>query len=112
MNNYISGHTAEVVAVDYLRQRGFNIIETNWKTRYCEIDIVAEKDNVAYLVEVKSRQTHFHGFGLDYITPKKLNQMKFAAELWVVNNEWTDGYQLAAIGIDADNITFIEQINV
>lgn len=108
--NYQAGHSAEVSAAEHLKQLGFNIVELNWKTKYCEIDIVAEKDKAIYFVEVKYRKNQNQGFGLDYITPKKLNQMRFAAQMWVSNNRWSGEYQLAAVAIDGDEITFLDEL--
>lgn len=110
ISNYLAGHSAEVRAAEYLKKRGFKIRELNWKTKYCEIDIVSEKDKAIYFIEVKYRRNQNQGFGLDYITPKKLNQMRFAAEMWVSNHGWTGEYQLAAIGIDEKDITFLEEL--
>lgn len=110
MTNYASGHASEITAADYLKQRGFKVIDINWKTKYCEIDIVAQKEKAVYFVEVKSRKNSQQGFGLDYITPKKLSQMRFAAEMWVSNHSWPGEYQLAAIGIDSGEITFLDEL--
>lgn len=109
-SNYTAGHDAEAVAGDYLKKQGFKILELNWKTRYCEIDIIAQKKKVIYFVEVKSRRNDNQGYGLDYITPGKLRKMTFAAEMWVSGNHWNGDYQLAAIGIDGDDITLIDEI--
>jgi len=109
MTNYATGHKAEEYAAKYLQKQGYKIVALNWKTKYCEIDLVAKKDNVIYLVEVKYRQNDRQGRGLDYITPKKLKQMKFSAEMWVENNNWSGDYCLAALEIDSGGGTnFIE----
>jgi len=108
MTNYSVGHEAEQAAAEYLLEEGYKIIGLNWKTKYCEIDIVAKKGKRIYLVEVKSRKTLFQGSGMDYITRKKLNQMKFAAEMWVSNHKWQGDYQLAAVSITAGQIEFVE----
>ncbi len=97
MTNYQTGHDAEQYAAEYMTEQGYKIRELNWKTRFCEIDIVAEKTKTIYFVEVKYRKSAAFGSGLDYITPKKLEQMKFAAEMWINNHNWTGDYQLAAI---------------
>lgn len=110
MTNYASGHTAEKKAAKYLEQQGFKVKELNWKTRYCEIDIVAEKNKTVWFVEVKSRKNSRQGFGYEYITPKKINQMRFAAEMWVQNNKWFGDYRLAVISVDGEEITFIEDL--
>lgn len=112
MTNYASGHGAEKQAADYLARFGFKIRELNWRTRWCEIDIVAEKDKTIYLVEVKSRDNLDHGSGTDYVTDKKLKQMAFAAEFWVSQNKWEGQYQLAIIAIDAGEIEFIDDVFV
>lgn len=108
MTNYDTGHVAEKRAAAFLKNRGFKIRQLNWKTRWCEIDIVAEKDSVIYFVEVKYRRNTKQGRGLDYITPGKLRQMSFAAEFWAANNAWTGEYQLAGLGIDGENFDFVE----
>lgn len=77
-----SGIDAEAVAAEYLLARGYRIMERNWKTKWCEIDIIASKDETIYFVEVKYRKTDRQGAGLEYITNAKQRQMRFAAELW------------------------------
>ncbi|HSX27628.1 MAG TPA: YraN family protein [Patescibacteria group bacterium] len=112
MTNYQTGHDAEKVVAEHLADRGFKIIELNWKTKWCEIDIVARKDRAIYFVEVKSRRGDSFGSGLDYITKPKLQKMKFAAELWVTNKNWDGDYQLVAAEVDGAKITFIDDLFV
>src|SRR3990167_6788494 len=99
MTNYSTGHLAEQHAAEYLKSRGYEILDINWKTRYCEIDIVAQKDKTIYFVEVKYRLSDFQGSGFEYITKTKLKQMKFAAEIWMANNKWSGGCSLSAIEV-------------
>lgn len=110
MSNYVAGHAAEVRAAEYLKQQDFKIRELNWKTKYCEIDIVAEQDKTIYFVEVKYRRSSGQGYGYEYVTPKKLQQMRFAAEMWVQNNHWNGPYQLAVVSIDGSEVTFIDEL--
>lgn len=111
MTNYQSGHDAEKDAAKYLTKQGFKIKGLNWKTRYCEIDIVAEKQKVTWFIEVKSRSNSSQGFGYEYVTPKKLQQMQFAAEMWVQEQRWGGEYQLGVISVDSGDITFIEDVS-
>lgn len=97
MSNHSAGHLAEQYAAEYLTAKGYEILELNWRTKMCEIDIVAKNGNIVYLIEVKYRLSDSFGTGFDYITAKKLRQMKFAAEYWVISNNWQGDYQLAAI---------------
>lgn len=110
MTNYHSGHDAEKQAAEFLKAEGFTVRELNWKTKYCEIDIVAEKSKTIWFVEVKSRKNALQGYGYEYVTPKKLEQMRFAAEMWVQAKNYTGEYRLAVISIDGPKITLIDDI--
>lgn len=84
------GDSAEDVAAYYLMRQKHKILDRNWKTKYCEIDIVSKFKDVIYFTEVKYRKKPDQGGGLAVITPKKLNQMKFAAEFYALNNKILD----------------------
>lgn len=84
------GDAAEDVAANYLKKFGHKILDRNWKTKYCEIDIVSQIGGVIYFTEVKYRKNENQGGGLAVITSKKLRQMKFAAEFYSLSNEIND----------------------
>jgi|SRR3989344_1393411 len=99
MTNYAVGHLAEEYAAKYLEKLGYEILALNWKTRYCEIDIISKRKKVIYFIEVKYRKTADQGAGLDYITAKKLGKMQFAARMWVSENDWNNDYSLGALEV-------------
>lgn len=109
MTNYSSGHRAEQVAAEYLRQHGYEVVALNWKHIRAEIDIVARKKigwrryGPLTFFEVKHRKTDHQGRGLDYITTAKLQQMRFAAELYVVQKRYKDEYALGAIELSGES---------
>lgn len=106
------GRLAESAAADYLVAQGYRILEKNWRTRWCEIDIVAEKDKAVNFAEVKYRQRDDQGSGVDYITAKKLKQMSFAGEVWVSQNNWEGDWQLMAVAVSGDNFEQVELIPI
>jgi putative endonuclease len=113
MTSFDTGRQAETAAAAYLKQQGYAIVAQNWRTRWCEIDIIAQKDRAVYFCEVKYRQTANQGGGLDYITPKKLQQMRISAESWVHLTGWSGEYQLAAVEVSGDEFiitAFIDDI--
>lgn len=103
MTTFDTGRRAETVAADFLQRKGCEIVAQNWRTRMCEIDIVAVRSGTVYFCEVKYRRTNVAGSGILYITPKKLQQMRFAAESWVHHHQWRGNYQLCAIEISGDD---------
>jgi len=97
------GGVAEDTAADYLKKQGHEIIERNWKTKYCEIDIISQKDGVLYFTEVKYRRQLGQGGGLGAITKKKLNKMTFAAKLYAHAHKLSDkDLRLAVISLTSD----------
>ena len=101
-SNYM-GAIAEDVAADYLQNKGHEIIERNWKTKYCEIDIVSILDGTIHFTEVKYRKTPNQGGGLAAITKKKLEQMKFAAKVYIESKKaHKNDALLAAISLTGD----------
>jgi ribonuclease HII len=94
-SNYM-GAIAEDMAADYLTRQGHEIADRNWKTKYCEIDIVSRKDGTVYFTEVKYRKQPNQGGGLAAITPKKLEQMKFAAAVYAKTKGLSDTDMLLA----------------
>lgn len=103
------GNRGEQIASIYLVNHGFKIKDRNWRTRWCEIDIVATKHGVTYFIEVKYRGSLVHGSGFDYITTKKQQQMHFAAEMWLQAHAITGDAELAAIEVNAaGEVTFVE----
>lgn len=103
MTHVADGRAAESAAADYLVRSGFEIVVRNWRTRMCEIDIVARKDTEVYFCEVKYRRTINQGRGLDYVTPQKLRQMEFAARTWVHHHAWRGDYRLCAVEVSGSN---------
>lgn len=99
MTTFDTGRKAEQQAANFLERKGCEILQQNWRTRWCEVDVVARRDGIVYFCEVKYRVRNTQGGGLDYITPKKVQQMRFAAELWVQSQSWDGQYQLCAIEV-------------
>lgn len=94
------GDKAEGVAANYLLESGHEILERNWKTKFCEIDIVSAKADTVYFTEVKYRKNSQQGGGIAAITPKKLKQMKFASGLYALNKHLFDSdFRLLAISV-------------
>ena len=98
------GDKGEQAVADWLAADGHEIIARNWRTRYCEIDIVSVKGEVLYFTEVKYRKNDDFGDGLAAITAKKQRQMRFAAELFLAGKPECSGMaaKLLAASVSGD----------
>jgi len=93
------GNSGEDRAADYLKAQGFKLVERNFKTPQCEIDIIARRDGCLYFVEVKYRKNSLSGDPYEFITKAKLDSMTKAAKIWLNQSNWEGEVQLAAIGV-------------
>lgn len=106
------GLLAEDAVIDFLQNKDYDIIARNWKTKTCEIDIIAYKNQTIHFVEVKYRKSTQQGRGFDYINVRKLRRMEYAAQLWICKNNWYGEYVLSGASVADDEFTvdFVRQI--
>lgn len=89
MNNQKTGKYGEEIAADYLRKKGFAILERNWRFRYWEVDIIASYNGFLHFVEVKTRMSIRYGRPEESITRDKMRSLKNAAEEYqYLHPEW------------------------
>lgn len=81
------GKKGEKLAKQMLINKGFKILETNWRHDKDEIDIIAADGDEIVIVEVKTRSTDFFGNPEDSVDSKKENYLIRATESYLeVNN--------------------------
>ncbi len=84
MPNYItSGKTGENLAVLYLIEKQYEILETNWRYKHLEIDIIALKNNILSIIEVKLRSSDSFGEPQTFVTLKKQKNLIQATNAYV-----------------------------
>ena len=103
------GDAGEQTAADWLAADSHEIIARNWRTRYCEIDIVSMKEDVLYFTEVKYRKNDDFGDGLAAITAKKQRQMRFAAELFIAKNPQYESRDMRMLAVAVGENQSIKQ---
>lgn len=72
-DNIKTGKKFEILAAKYFEQKGFKILERNWRTGYKKIDLIAQKDNLLVFVEVKSTYSKKYGHPSEKIGQKKIS---------------------------------------
>lgn len=77
------GSIGEKIAVEYLRQKNFKIITTNWYCNHKEIDIIAEDSGFIVIVEVKTRSKNYAETPLNAISKQKQKFLVEAAQQYI-----------------------------
>ena len=80
------GRWGEEQAAAYLRKQGWKIVGMNYATRYGEIDVIAENRRFIAFVEVKLRKSDRFAAAREFVTLKKQERLKLAAESWLAVN--------------------------
>lgn len=83
----ILGERGEQLAVDYLLQKGYQIIKVNWQQRKFEIDIIAQDKSEIVFVEVKTRSTAYFGNPEEAVTLTKQKHLVNGANHYLEENE-------------------------
>ena len=73
------GTQVEELAVQYLRQKGYRILDRNYYSRYGEIDVICERDRDIIFVEVKTRRSDRFGSAEESVTPAKQQRLRKTA---------------------------------
>lgn len=82
MNKTALGKKGEEIAVQFLKTKGLKIIETNFRIRGGEIDIVAIDQNTLVYVEVKTRSSDQFGKPEESVTPYKIKYLERTAKFY------------------------------
>lgn len=77
------GDEGERLAAEYLRERGYTVLATNWHSRLGELDLIATIENVVVFVEVKTRTSFDHGTPADAVTYSKQQRIRTLALQWL-----------------------------
>jgi len=102
------GDLGEDAAARYLEQRGFRVLDRNWRFRQWELDLVCMDGDTVVFVEVKTRSVTTMGTPADALDRKKQARLVKAASQYLTKKELWDEpcrFDLAAVidtGISMD----------
>ena len=81
------GAWGEAIAAEALRSRGFTVIEQNYRSRYGEIDIIAENREYLVFAEVKLRKSAYFGAAREFVDLRKQERLRATASMWLEEHE-------------------------
>ena len=94
-----TGKTGENLAVELLRSKGYEILETNWRFRRSEVDIIAKDGLILVFVEVKTRSYDYFGRPESFVSARKkiLLQDAAAAYMHQIHHTWEIRFDIIGI---------------
>ena len=97
------GKKGEQLAIDFLLEKGYDIVERNYRFDKAEVDIIAKKNQTLAIVEVKTRSTSDFGDPQDFLNPKQIKRIVKAVDEYVLVNKMDLEIRFDIIAIVKEN---------
>ncbi|MGM9531840.1 YraN family protein [Intestinibacter sp.] len=111
LDNVKKGKIGEKIARKYLVSIGMNIICTNYRTKFGEVDIIARFENKIVFVEVKSRTSKNYGLACEAVNLKKIKKITAVAKYYILENNLRNcemRFDVVEVYFDEERINHIE----
>lgn len=98
------------MAARFLIDKGFEIVERNYRHKRSEIDLIVKKDNWLIFVEVKLRTSDAYGYPEDFVDYKKAKNIVDGAEQYTYDKNWQGNvrYDIVSIRLQKDQTEIIQ----
>ena len=105
-----SGEMGETLACRYLKKKGYKILERNFRSRWGEVDIIAQDGEYTVFVEVKTRKNALFGTPAEFVTPAKMRKIIKTAMVYLKNEECYMRFDVAEVYMNNNvyRINYIE----
>ena len=110
MNTRQRGKMGEDIAVNYLKNKGYTIITTGFRSRFGEIDIIAKNKEYLTFTEVKLRKNNNFAHAREHVGKVKQRKIIATANIWLAGhkNEQQPRFDVIEIYTDPQDIIHIE----
>ncbi|MDO8496574.1 MAG: YraN family protein [bacterium] len=100
------GQWAENNVAQYLEQKSYSILDKNYRKKWGEIDIVAEKNGILIFVEVKANKKELAGFEPENrVSPEKLRRLNRAIQTYLAAKKYSpdQDWQIDIVSLTLDH---------
>ena len=102
------GVEGEDLAAKALKKKGYKLIEKNYRSRFGEIDIIAEEGGWLVFIEVKRRNSMTFGGSLQAVDERKKRRMANCAAYYMKKHECADRkVRFDVVGIDGNELKIV-----
>ncbi len=113
MSKIQTGQAGERIAVEFLKKQGFKIIETNFKSRFGEIDIIAQEKDILVYVEVKTRSSGQFGLPEEAVNERKIQHIIRSAQIYrATHRNLPDGDRIDVVAIELDSSGQVKRLEL
>lgn len=110
MDTRLIGEMGEAAACEYLKDKGYFILQRNFRCKTGEIDIIAVIDGCTVFVEVKTRKNDRFGAAAEYVDYRKQEKIKKAAMYFLKNQDADMRFDVIEVYHSCGQVTKINHI--
>jgi putative endonuclease len=104
MKTRATGLLGEKLAQDFLKGRGYQLVETNYRSLDGEVDIIASKDDCLVFIEVRSKSSRKFGTPEESVTQRKKQKLVLVAQAYVQTHDIQESsWRIDFIAVEVDN---------
>ena len=108
MNKRKTGTAYEIIAADYLKKQGIQILEMNYRSFAGEVDIIGKQKDILIFIEVKYRKNASYGYPWEAISIEKKRKIRIVARQYVFEKHWEKQIRFDVISICGDEILWFQ----
>jgi len=111
LSSYQKGQKGERRAAAYLRLRGYQVLERNYRVPQGEIDLIARRGETLVFVEVKSRKDDSYGTPIEAVSSQKVKRVSAVAAVYLSRYEKPYNvcrFDIVAVGPDKNFLGFLK----
>ncbi len=101
----------EEAALEYLRNKGYQIIEQNYRTKRSEIDLIVKKDKCLVFVEVRTKKGERFGSPEETIDAWKIRKLYWNAQAYSSAKKYQGASRIDAICIVLNQDNLVSRLN-
>jgi putative endonuclease len=107
------GNLGEKIALEALRKNKYRILETNFHSKFGEIDIIAQEGEVLVFVEVKTRWSQKFGSPEEAVTPWKIRHIIRAGQYYkLLHPDLPGAMRLDVVAISLSSRGELEKLEI
>ncbi|MBR5597231.1 MAG: YraN family protein [Lachnospiraceae bacterium] len=104
MNKRKTGTAYEIIAAEYLKKQGMQILEMNYMASRGEIDIIGKQSEMLIFIEVKYRKNASYGHPWEAISIEKQRKICYAAKQYIFMKQWKKQIRFDVVSICGNDI--------
>lgn len=108
--NKETGNKGESAAAEFLQQKGYEILNRNYGSKWGEVDIICKYKDYRVFVEVKTKTGDKYGEPWEMINSHKISQVKQMGQVWCEEYDWKGLCRVDAVGVWMDELGEVVRI--